>query len=73
MKRKQITRFQYIVQGTGAVFVAVFLAAFLLSIPTTSVLHGQPFYHYLIGVFGGVFVILVLVSLVLSFVVKPSE
>jgi hypothetical protein len=73
MKSKQLTAFQYAVQGVGAVFVAVFLAAFLFSIPTTSVLHGQPIYQYLLAVFGGIFLILVLISLALSFIVKPSE
>ena len=68
-----LNSFQFVVQGVGAIFVAVFLAAFLFSIPTTSVLHGQPVYHYLLAAFGGVFLILVLASLVLSFVVKPSE
>ena len=73
MKNNQLTAFQHAFQAIGAVFVAVFLAAFLFSIPTTSVLHGQPVYHYLLAIFGGIFLILVLISLVLSFVMKTSD
>ena len=62
MDLKASNSFQFLFQGIGMCFVAVFLAAFLFSIPTTKVLHGQPVYHWLLATFGGVFLILMLAA-----------
>jgi len=60
-------------QGIGAVFYAVFSAAYILAIPSTHVLSGEPVFKWPLTVFGVLFVILVLVSLLVSVIYKPED
>jgi hypothetical protein len=70
LKNKQLVSFQLLVEGIGAVFSGVFLAAYLLALPSNDVLHTTPIYHELLAIFGGLFLVLILASLVLSAMIK---
>lgn len=73
MKTKELAIFLFIAQGIGAVFYAVFSAAYILAIPSINVLSGEPVFKWPLTVFGVLFVILILVSLVISAVYKPDD
>jgi len=73
LKTKELAIFLFIAQGIGAVFYAVFSAAYILAIPSINVLSGEPVFKWPLTVFGVLFVILILVSLVISAVYKPDD
>ena len=73
LKSKQLVSFQLLVEGIGAVFCGVFLAAYLLALPSNGVLHAEPIYHEMLAIFGGLFLVLILASLVLSAMTKRID
>jgi hypothetical protein len=66
LTQKQISQFLFAVQGIGIVFVGIFLAAYLGGLPTTNVLHIEPVFRIPLAVFGLLFLVLVLITLVLA-------
>jgi hypothetical protein len=66
LTQKQISQFLFAVQGIGIVFVGIFLAAYLGGLPTTNVLHIEPVFRIPLAVFGLLFLVLVLATLVLA-------
>jgi hypothetical protein len=60
-------------QGIGAVFFAVFWASYAFALPSNRVLHGEPVFKIPISIFGGLFVLLTIVLLLLSFVWMRSK
>jgi hypothetical protein len=73
MKKHQVNLFLYLVQGIGAAFVAVFSAAYLFALPSIGVLHEEPIFKLLLSTFGGLFLILIAASAVLSFTIKSEK
>ena len=73
MKRNNLVRFAFLTQAVGAIFFAVFLASYALALPSNKVLHGEPIFRTSLSIFGGLFLILVAVAVVLSIVVKPKD
>lgn len=63
---KQTAKFLFAVQGIGAVFVGIFLAAYLGGLPTTAVLHSEPAFRIPLTIFGVVLLVLVLSAFVLA-------
>jgi hypothetical protein len=63
---KQTRTFLYAVQGVSAVFVGLFLAAYLAGLPTTAVYHSDPTVRLLLTVFGIVVLALILASIVVA-------
>jgi len=66
---KQITSLLLAVQSVGAVFVGIFLAAYLGGLfmtPSTTVLHSEPAFRIPLTVFGIAFLVLVLATVVLA-------
>jgi hypothetical protein len=63
---EQTAKFLFAVQGIGAVFVGVFLAAYLGGLPTTAVLHSEPAFRIPLYIFGVVLLVLVLSAFVLA-------
>jgi hypothetical protein len=57
---KKVTKFLFIAQGVGAVFVGIFLAAYLGGLPTTAVLHSEPAFRIPLFIVGAVLLFLVL-------------
>jgi hypothetical protein len=56
-----------------AAFYAVFSAAYILSIPTTKVLSGEAIFKVPLTVFGVLFIVLILVSLVIAATNKKNS
>jgi hypothetical protein len=69
---KQTDIFLFAVQGVGAVFVGIFLAAYLGGLPTTVVLHSEPAFRIPLYILGVVFLVMVLSALVLAALSKKE-
>jgi hypothetical protein len=54
------TLFLFSLQGIGAIFVGVFLAAYLAGLPTTAVFHSEPAFRFPLMFFGAILLILIL-------------
>jgi len=64
---KKVTKFLFVVQSIGAVFVGIFLAAYLGGLfmtPSTTVLHSEPAFRIPLFIFGVVLLFLVLSAFV---------
>ena len=62
----KVNKLLLVTQGVGAVFVAVFLAAYLGGLPSTDVLHSEPAFRIPLMVFGAVLLVLVLANVILA-------
>jgi uncharacterized iron-regulated membrane protein len=72
---KKITTLLFALQGVGAVFVGIFLAAYLggmFMTPSTTVLHSEPAFRIPLTILGVILLILILVIVVLSFYKRPK-
>jgi hypothetical protein len=69
---KQIATFLLAIHGVGAVFVGIFLAAYLAGLPSTAVLHSEPAFRIPLSIFGVVLLVLVLSASVLAVVLKKD-
>ncbi|MFH1329026.1 MAG: hypothetical protein ABIH76_09355 [Candidatus Bathyarchaeota archaeon] len=56
----------YATQGVGAVFVAIFLAAYLGGLPSTDVLHSEPIFRIPLIIFGAALLILILATAIMA-------
>lgn len=61
-----IEKYLYLVEGVGAVFVAIFLGAYLAGLPTTNVLHSDPIIRSSLFGLGAALLVLILVGVVLA-------
>jgi hypothetical protein len=57
---RKLNKFLFAVQGVGAVFVGVFLAAYLGGLPSTDVLHSEAVFRIPLFILGAVLVFLLL-------------
>ena len=73
MKINQLAKMVFLAQGIGAVFYAVFLASYALALPSNHVLHDLPVFKIPISIFGGLFILSIVILLLLSFLKKPEE
>ena len=62
----QTAKFLFAVQGLGAVFVIIFLAAYLGGLPSTNVLHSEPIFRIPLSIFGVAFLALTIVAIGLA-------
>ncbi len=67
---KRVTQFLFATQGVGAVFVGIFLAAYMAGLPSTDVLHSEPAFRIPLIVFGEILLGLVLVTVILAAYLK---
>ena len=63
---KKLNTLLYSVEGVGAVFVVIYLAAYLGGLPTTNVLHNQPVFQIPLKILGGVLLVLMLASVIVA-------
>ena len=68
----RINKFLFAAEAVGIVFVGLFCAAYLLGLPTTNVLHSEPFLRIPLNIFGVVLLILVLMGCVLAVLPKKK-
>ena len=73
MKGKQLELLVFLTQGIGVIFYVIFLAAFYIPLPSNDTLIGDPVFRSSLSIFGGVFLILIIVSLVASRLVKQED
>jgi hypothetical protein len=67
---KRLSKYLYVVEGVGAIFVALFLAVYLGGLPTTAVLHSEPVFRIPLFVFGAVLLELIISAVVVAILVK---
>ncbi len=63
---KQTTRLLFVIEDVGVIFVSVFLAAYLVGLPTTNVLHSELAFRIPLAIFGTLFLALVLAAVGLA-------
>jgi hypothetical protein len=63
---KQVTKLLFATQGVGAVFVGIFLAAYLGGLPSTAVLHSEPTFKIPLIISGAVLLVLILSIVILA-------
>ena len=73
LSEKQTRTFLFAVQGVSAVFVGLFLAAYLAGLPTTAVYHSDPTVRFLLTIFGIVVLTLILASIVVAALGKRTK
>jgi len=73
LKSKQLAFYVLLTQGIGAVFYGIFLAAFYLTLPSNATLIGDPMFRLSLSIFGGLFLILIIGSLLASVIVKQED
>jgi hypothetical protein len=66
LENKNLTALLYSIEGVGAVFVVIFLAAYLGGIPTTNVLQNQPVFRIPLTFLGVVILVLILAGTILA-------
>jgi hypothetical protein len=66
ISEKQTNTFLFIIQGVGAIFVGIFLAAYLAGLPSTVVFHSEPAFRIPLTIFGVVLLTMVVSALVLA-------
>jgi hypothetical protein len=69
LKRKRTANFMLALQTVGAVFVGIFLAAYLggmLMNPSTAVLHFEPAFRISLATFGVVLLVLLMAAVVIA-------
>jgi hypothetical protein len=70
---KKLTAILFSLEGVGAVFVGIFLAAYLGGLPTTTVLDDEPAFRIPLIIFGAVLLMLILATVVLAFLQKKNN
>ncbi len=70
---RKVFGFLCALQGVGAAFVAIFLAAYLVGLPTTAVLHSEPVFRIPLVIFGAIFLALILITVALAVLQKKSN
>jgi len=73
MERKPLELLVFLAQGIGVVFYGIFLAAFYVPMPSNDTLIGDPTFRTPLSIFGGIFLILIIISLAASYVRKQGE
>lgn len=73
MKKNQLAMLVLLAQGIGAIFYAFFLSSYALALPSNQVLHGEPIFRIPLSIFGGLFLLSIVMLLLLSFKVKSEE
>jgi Zn-dependent protease with chaperone function len=73
LDEKKVNKFLYATEGVGAVFVAVFLAAYLGGLPSTNVLHSELAFRIPLIVFGAALLVLILVTVILAAYLRKRE
>ena len=63
---KRVSNFLFVTQGVGAIFVGLFLAAYLCGLPSTEVLHKEVVFRIPLSILGLVLLVLVLATVIVA-------
>ncbi len=69
---KRLTQFLFATQGVGAVFVSIFLAAYLAGLPSTDVLHSEPAFRIPLIIFGTALLVLILATVIIAAAIRKE-
>lgn len=64
--------FMFATEGIGAVFVGIFLAAYLGGLPSTAVLHSEPAFRIPLSILGAVLLVLALSAVFIAVLSKKD-
>jgi hypothetical protein len=67
---KRLTKFLFVIEAVGVIFVGFFLVAYLGGLPTTAVLHSEPVFRIPLFVLGAVLLELVICAVVVAALAK---
>lgn len=70
---KQVSNFLFVTQGVGAIFVVIFLAAYLGGLPSTNVLHNEAVFRIPLTILGVVLLVLVLATVIVAAFQRKSN
>ena len=70
---KTVNVLLYATEGLGAVFIAIFLAAYLGGLPSTDVLHSEPAFRISLMAFGVVLLGLILVDIIVAVYLRKKS
>lgn len=70
---KQVSNFLFVTQGVGAIFVVIFLAAYLGGLPSTNVLHNEAAFRIPLTILGVVLLVLVLATVIVAAFQRKSN
>ena len=70
---RNVNTFLYAIEAVGLAFVGVFLAAYLLGLPTTTVYHSEPAFRTALSVLGVLLIALVLAAAVVAAFIKRKD
>lgn len=73
MKNQQLTSLVFLAQGIGIVFFGIFLAAFYVPMPSNDTLIGDPNFRTPMSIFGIIFIVLILISIAVAYLVKRQD
>jgi hypothetical protein len=63
---KKVSNFLFFTQGVGAIFVGIFLAAYLGGLPSTNVLHNEAAFRIPLTILGVVLLVLILATVIVA-------
>ncbi|MGD0994786.1 MAG: hypothetical protein ABR909_04590 [Candidatus Bathyarchaeia archaeon] len=73
LANKKLTTILFSLEGVGAVFVGIFLAAYLGGLPTTTVLDDEPAFRIPLIIFGAALLMLILATVVIAFLQRKNN
>ena len=74
MNEKQISKLLFAFEGIGAIFLGVFLVAYLMGIPSYVVYHSDSTFRMILSILGGgLLIILILIALIASALNKKKD
>lgn len=73
LANKKLTTILFSLEGVGAVFVGIFLAAYLGGLPSTTVLHSEPAFRIPLIIFGAALLMLILATVVIAFLQRKNN
>ena len=65
-KGRKIDLLLFLAEGVGAIFVGIFLSAYLAGIPTTTVYHSDPIVRMSLSITGIMFLVLILLTVIIA-------
>jgi hypothetical protein len=72
MERKPLDLLVFLAQGIGVVFYVIFLAAFYIPLPSNDTLIGDPTFRTPLSIFGGILLILTIISIAAAYFRKQE-
>jgi hypothetical protein len=69
---KRLTKFLFVTEAVGIIFVGFFLVAYLSGLPTTAVLHSEPVFRIPLFVLGAILLELVICAVVVAVLIKKK-